>query len=205
MSIFKRGAFGRCTCTKDQDEKWRLKCHASLNQKDYKGFCESFAVAHAIATEPNAKRDVTEATAYAIQRRAHKLIGQDRPLHDVTLYACLVAAREMGLIDRYYDVLTFDGYLVSIPHHPVVLATTMFPGMEREYNGWIGVDSKKKTIGKHVFCSLGHKPGWWNGNYSIIKNSWGRDWGRNGECLMGDRDMRWLFEQGHMQGFAVVK
>jgi len=135
--------------------------------------------------------------------RIETMHNLDRP--GTSIYAGMQAAMNLGLISEFYGVHSFMSMRGWLERGPVVLGLTMHKGMERpswSNKRWIGITDKKKVVGHHAVCALGHDDRWFNGRFTYLQNSGGSEYGNGGVINLGDRDLKWLFKNGHVEAWA---
>lgn len=93
-------------------------------------------------------------------------------------------------VAEYHRVLTYNDMKAALANgQPVVIGFTVYDSFEsiEASNGGLlpTVDKSKESIlGGHAVCAVGYNPTEHPGEYIVIRNSWGKDWGDHGYCYM---------------------
>ncbi len=169
-------------------------CPVVLDQGQ-EGACVGFSISHEAAARPCCVQDITNTSAQEIYRRARQLDEWDGENYDGTsVLAGIKAAQERGWYPSYRWAFGLQDLILALGYKgPAVLGINWYEGMfNTDDQGFVhvsgelsgghailanGINVKKKTVRLH--------------------NSWGRDWGWDGECFISFDDLdRLLHEQG---------
>lgn len=169
-------------------------CDVWLDQGQ-EGACTGFSVTQEAAAKPVVVAGVTNLTALEIYHRAQQI--DEWPGEDYSgssVLAAIKAGKEKGWYAEYRWAFGEDDLALAVGYKgPAVLGVNWYTGMfTPDSAGFIHV-SGELAGGHAILCN----------GYSITKNayklhnSWGKDWGINGECWISKPDMiRLLAEQG---------
>lgn len=167
-------------------------CGAWLDQ-GREGACVGHGWAHEIAARPKVHA-VTSADAFALYRKAQTL--DEWPGEDYEGSSVLAGAKavvQAGFIKSYAWCFGIDDVVLTIGRRgPVVLGVPWLSDMfEPDADGFIHATGGE--IGGHCLLARGvNLPG----QYVTLRNSWGRDWGRDGDCRISFNDLEVLLLQG---------
>lgn len=194
-------------CNEGQKKaKWKHDLDVALDQRTYgaEGDCLGSAIAHAVACgDP---WDITSyGDAQTISQKLDRAINTHEGGHKQSVFKAVWVARDLGYVKDFYIVETFEQYKEAIETCPVILGFDMHKNMlDIDRFGFIS-PSGGTTGTRHVFCAIGRRKGWLRGRYSVLKQSYGPDWGRFGECKMEDADLERMFRAGQVQAVAIIK
>lgn len=164
--------------TEPRSYTWR--CDAYLDQGQ-EGACVGFSIAHEIAARPKV-HPVTEDVAHQLYNTARQIDewpGED--YEGTSVLAGVKAAQQAGYYTGYRWAFTLNEALAGISRQgPAVIGVWWHEGMwEPDAKGFIHRSGQR--VGGHAILVNG---------VSVPKravrvhNSWGRDWGHNGEALL---------------------
>lgn len=182
------------------------------------GACVGFSMAHRLAAQPIMQKNMTDAFAQKIYRRARQLDQWPGENYDGTsVIAGVKAAKELGYVAEYrwigagsgtpiedvMDTLTYIG--------PIVFGLAWSESMfDPRPSGLMEVDTSR-IAGGHAICApalyLRSKLKGEPGTMDLVgfQNSWGRDWGvRGGMCYMKLEDVERLLELDG-EGLVITK
>lgn len=179
---------------------WR--CDPRLDQGS-EGACVGFAWSHELAAYPVVV-DTDDAFARSVYRAAQKLDpwpGED--YEGTSVLAGAKAVQDLGHMDEYRWAFGIDDVLRAIGYHgPVVVGVQWQAGMrEPRPSGLLEVDQSGGFVGGHAILLRGltlksRLPGEPRGVPVVrFRNSWGADWGSNGDCFMHVENLAWLLDQ----------
>jgi hypothetical protein len=172
------------------------QCNSWLDQGQ-EGACVGFAWAHELAARPSAQKGIFNDTALAIYKQAKKLdqwIGEN--YNGTSIIAGIRAVQQFfpAAITEYRWGFGLNDLILTLGYHgPVVLGINWYQDMYRpDSSGFIRVSGG--IAGGHAILARGvnikHKR-------IVLHNSWGQDWGINGDCYVTFDDMdRLLHEDG---------
>ena len=183
---------------KPRSYTWR--CNDFLNQ-GREGSCVGHGIAHELIARPSEVEGITH--SYAKERiywEAQKIDpweggaypGATRRYEGTTVLAGVKVARKLGWFDSYRWAFGLEDLIMGVGHNgPAVLGLRWFEGMRNvDINGYI------KPIGKCVggHCILCNAVNVKEQRFTL-HNSWGINWGVNGECYITFDDMDKLLKQ----------
>lgn len=178
--------------TKPRSYTWR--CSSWLDQ-GREGACTGFAVSHEAAARPVEVKNIDNALAYKVYKRAQQLdIWPGENYSGSSVLAAMKAGKELGWYDEYRWAFGVDDLALAVSRKgPAVLGVNWYEGMfQTSRSGYISVSGRK--AGGHAILCHGFNV---KGGYFKLHNSWGKSWGINGECKITYEDMdRLLREQG---------
>lgn len=182
------------TPDKPKPYSWSWRCKALLDQGS-EGACTGFATVHEAIAYPAPWLDLTEADAKEIYYRARQL--DDYPGEDYSgssVLGAVKAGMEKGWYVEYRWAFSEEDLLLAVSHEgPAILGVNWYADMhDPDDKGFITVGGEQ-TGGHAILCrgvSLKR-------DAYLLHNSWGKDWGKNGECWISRPDMvRLLAESG---------
>lgn len=173
-------------------------CHTWLDQGS-EGACVGFAWSHELAARP-LEVAVTDTTALDLYHQAQLLdVYEDTPPAGGTsvLAGAKVVADE-GHMPEYRWAFGLDDVLDTLSAHgPVVLGTNWYEGMfDPDEDGFVYPTGA--VAGGHAILIRGVA---WKRGHVRLRNSWGRDWGLEGDCRIRFEDLNRLL---HEDGEACV-
>ena len=178
---------------KPRSYTWR--CDTWLDQGQ-EGACVGFSWAHELAGKPKPVKDVTNILAQAIYQDAQK--NDEWPGENYEGSSVLGGAKAvqaMGYIGEYRWAFGLDDLILALGHAgPAVLGINWYEGMfTPDADGFVR-PGNSAIAGGHAILAIGVSV---KGKYVKLHNSWGRDWGHNGEAKITFEDLdRLLHEQG---------
>lgn len=190
-------------------------CNAWLDQGS-EGACVGFGVTHEAAAEPVAVSPVSNALAIAVYHQA-----QDndewpgRKYQGTSLKAGMIVGVQRGWYKSFHwDFGEEDVALTVSNNGPVLLSIEWRAGMEK-VDGAGFIHATGPVRGRHCVCCRGHVIGtppprsawgrFWarltgrtqtDGRYYVLRNSWSRKWGRDGDCYLSAADLDKLLKAG---------
>lgn len=93
-------------------------------------------------------------------------------------------------VAEYHRITSYDDMKAALANgQPVVIGITVYESFETYdvSNGGLlptPDTTKEKMLGGHALLAIGYNPKEHPGDYIVIRNSWGKDWGDNGNCYM---------------------
>jgi len=171
---------------------WR--CDATLNQGP-DGACTGFAVTHEAIARPKVIRNLTYTTAMEVYNRAKELdYWPGENYEGSSVLAAMKAGVERGWYSGYYWAFGEEDLSYAIGHEgPAVLGINWYEDMFYPDNQGV-ITIGGKVAGGHAILCNGY-----NERLQMYRlhNSWGPNWGINGECFISVKDMyRLLDEKG---------
>jgi hypothetical protein len=167
------------------------------------GACVGFAWSHELAAYP-VHVPTTDETARDLYRQAQKV--DEWPGEDYSGTSVLAGAKivqDQGHMDEYRWAFGVEDALRAIGYFgPVVIGVNWYRSMfDPRPSGLLEVDRTAQPAGGHAILVRGVAlKAQLKGEPSLpvvrLRNSWGRDWGRNGDCYLRIDDFEWLLDQG---------
>ena len=173
-------------------------CPAWLDQ-GREGACVGFSTTHKLLARHRMIKAGDAGTAMALYNRAKVLDEWAGEAYDGTsILAGMKAAQEAGFIKAYRWAFSLDEALLAIGYNGGgVLGCNWYEGMfEPDEQGFIHPTGR--VAGGHAIFVRGINL---KKQYVILRNSWGRNWGKDGDCYLSISDFaRLLKEDGE---FAI--
>lgn len=178
---------------------WR--CSRTLDQ-GMEGACVGFAWAHELIARPAECSWLTNEDARRIYHDAQRLDPWDggaypgaRPFYEGTaVLAGAKAAMVTGLISGYRWAFGIEDLLLGISYHgPAVLGINWYEGLNRPDENGVVRKTGIRVGGHAILCRA------YNAQTEMLtlRNSWGSQWGINGDCYISLEDMvSLLYEEG---------
>jgi len=169
---------------------WR--CPVVLDQ-GREGACVGFAWTAEKAATPVHIPGMTDAIALATYRRARQLDEWPGEDYDGTsVLAGVKAGEEEGYYAEYRWAFSLEDLALGLWKGPAVLGIPWYDGMYSTDGEWLRV--RGDLVGGHAILCRGVNV---TGRYFVLHNSWGPDWGINGDARISFDDLnRLLHEQG---------
>jgi len=178
---------------------WR--CNEWFNQGK-EGACVGFALGHELAARPAEVKGLNY--KYLIEKVYWEAQKKDpwpggsypnaEPFYSGTsVLAGVKRIKELGYIDEYRWAFNIEDVLYGIGHNgPAVLGLPWYEGM-RETNRAGYIKASGKLLGGHAVLarSVNIKKG-----RVTFRNSWGKTWGKRGDCHITFKDLELLLKQG---------
>ena len=156
-----------------------------------------FAWTHELAAVPYDIRGLTDSNARAAYREAQKIDqwpGEDYSGTSVIAGAKVVQAK--GYMREYRWVFGIDDLMATLSNHgPVVLGIPWLRSMYApDERGVLEVTGE--PIGGHAILARGLLLKRFGRPVIRLRNSWGRDWGYDGDCFVYAEDLERLLKMG---------
>jgi hypothetical protein len=168
------------------------KCRVNLDQGS-EGACTGFSVAQEAAAKPVVVKNIDNAVAIAVYRRAQELDPWAGKQHEgSTVLAAMKAAVERGWYREYRWAFNIEDLAVAVGYvGPAVLGINWHRSMScPDDSGRITV-SGGIAGGHAILCNGINK----KTKLFRLHNSWGPDWGLRGECFIHWDDLAALLNQ----------
>ncbi|MDA8139960.1 MAG: hypothetical protein M0036_15035 [Desulfobacteraceae bacterium] len=178
---------------------WR--CNAFLDQGQ-EGACVGFGIAHELAARPAEVKGLTNKYAReSIYWEAQKIDEWEggsypgaKPKYEGTaVLAGVKVAQGKGFFDSYHWGFGLDDLALGVAYKgPAVLGLPWMEAMyEPDAKGFIHATGEVE--GGHCILCRGVNA---KEEYFLLHNSWGKDWGDNGDCKVSFADMKKLLANG---------
>ena len=187
---------------------WKCVHHLDQGQE---GACVGFAWTHELNAVPYQIRVVTNTakTIYYAAQQWDQWAGTD--YDGTSVLAGAKAVQSLGFMDEYRWAFGIDDVMGAISEHgPVVLGINWYEGMFNTNTGGF-IAPTGNLAGGHAILAKGvvfreREEGsfWWKDlpePYIVLHNSWGTDWGINGDAKILKSDLAKLLNE---QGEACV-
>lgn len=177
-------------------------CNKHLNQGS-SGGCVGFGITHERIARPVSVMGVGVREAKLVYARAKKIDSFPGESYKGTevIAGCKVA-KALGWITGYYWAFGLNDLIAGLAGGPAVLGVNWYPSMHHpDKNGFIKPTGRPGG-GHCILCKgLNNK-----GRFFVLHNSWGKGWGRGGDCKIRFEDMeRLLSERGEAVFFVGRK
>jgi hypothetical protein len=181
------------TVTPEVLRSYTWSCGVHLDQGQ-EGACVGFAWSHDIAARPKV-HTVTYQDAEAVYNRAKQIDEWPGESYEGTsVLAGAKAVQELHLLGEYRWAFSMNDVALAVGHHgPAVLGIWWYEGMWDPDDAGLVHATGEKVGGHAILC---------NGvnvtrRLFRLHNSWGNQWGRNGDCYVSFEDMdRLLNDEG---------
>lgn len=169
-------------------------CEPRLDQ-GREGACVGFGWSHELAANPVVVPGITNDFARNIYHQAQTLdewAGED--YDGTSVLAGAKTVQSLGYVREYRWAFGLQDVLAALSYHgPVVLGLNWYEGMwDTDEKGFIHVTGS--LVGGHCILARGLAV---KSKYVTLRNSWGNDWGTDGDCRILFTDLeRLLSESG---------
>ncbi len=178
-------------------------CAPKLDQ-GREGACVGFGWSHELAAQPHVVKDITDASAQAIYKRAQELDEWAGEQYSGTsVLAGAKAVQEKGLLTEYRWATSVDDVLRTLSvHGPVVLGVDWYDSAYTPRPSGL-LDLSGRVVGGHCILARGIiLSGRLRGEKALgepvvrLRNSWSGSWGRSGDCFLRASDLERLLRAG---------
>jgi len=177
---------------------WR--CLQWLDQGE-DGACVGFSCAHELIARPSEVKKLTNNFAKKIIYWEAQKIDEWRggsypgakPFYEGTsVLAGAKVVKEMEYIDSYRWAFSLSDLKIGVGYHgPAVIGINWYEGMmDTDRKGF--VTPTGEVLGGHAILVRGINV---KENYFLLRNSWGKGWGINGDCKVSFKSMSKLLKQ----------
>lgn len=171
----------------------RWECRRHLNQGS-EGACVGFGITHAYDAKPIPHRKGANA-ARTLYRQAKQIDEWEGENYEGTsVLAGLRAAKEVNWIWRYEWAFTFDDFIKGLLQGPMIIGVNWYEDMLTPDN-WGFIHPKGTLVGGHCVAVRGIVGANTSTTAALIRNSWGRSWGKRGDCYILFEDLRKLLNE----------
>lgn len=182
----------RSLFTTKKVRSYTWKCGIVLDQGD-RPACVGFSVAHEIAARPVAVRGITGRIALNLYELAKELDEFDGEDYDgSTVNGGMKAGRKKGYYGEWRWASNVGDLALAIGYHgPAVLGIGWYEGMMDPDTDGIIYPAGLLQGGHAILCNgYNVKTGLFR-----LHNSWGKNWGLNGECFISTTNMQLLLRE----------
>lgn len=177
-------------------------CGITLNQQ-HEGACVGFGWSHELAAKPVPVSGITNEFArdlYHEAQRVDQWPGEDYSGTSVLAGAKVVQQR--GHVSQYRWAFDLTDVFLTLGYHgPVVLGLNWHEGMwEPDSRGFIAPTGE--CVGGHCLLARGIAV---KRRYVTLRNSWGPEWGSNGDCRIRFADLERLIHESGECCVPVVR
>lgn len=159
-------------------------CTTVLDQGN-EGACVGFAWTHELLARPKPIEGLTNDAALATYRLAQTLDEWPGEAYSGTsVLAGVKALQQQGYYGEYRWAFGLEDLVLAIPKGPAVLGIPWWDSMYEAPGGWVRVGGTK--VGGHAILARGVNV---TGRYITLHNSWGPDWGNNGDARISFDDL----------------
>ena len=187
---------------------WR--CNQSLDQGP-DGACVGFAWTHELVARPAEVRNLGYGFAKELYFEAQRkdpwdggaYPGADPFYEGTSILAGAKAAQAAGYITTYRWGFSLMDLALGVGYNgPAVIGVNVYEGMLSPDPVGYYIKPTGQVLGGHAMLIVGVYP-----KYETfrIKNSWGSDWGYQGDCFITFKDMRKLIYENGEACFALKR
>jgi hypothetical protein len=177
----------------ERPRSYTWKCDTWLDQGS-EGACVGFGWSHELAAKPKVI-PVQDTSARMLYEAAKKL--DEHPGENYEGTSVLAGAKAVlatGYMTEYRWAFGLQDLILAVGHAgPAVLGLNWYTSMFRPNSNGFLVPNNDLAGGHCILCNGVNV----KGQYFTVHNSWGKDWGNNGEAKISFLDMnRLLLEDG---------
>lgn len=178
---------------------WRCRTYLDQGQE---GACVGFGISHELAARPAEVVGVTNQFAREkIYWEAQKIDeweggaypGAEPVYEGTSVLAGVKVAQQMGFFDAYYWAFGLNDVILGVGYGgPAVLGLPWLEGMFNvDSQGYIHATGA--VAGGHCLLCRGVDV---SENFFLLRNSWGKTWGVNGDCKISFDDFQKVLKDG---------
>ncbi len=167
------------------------------------GACVGFSVSHEAAARPVEVQGITDATAQALYKRAQLL--DEWPGEDyagTSILAGVKAAQERAWYTEYRWAFSVEELALAVGYKgPAIIGVNWYNDMYNpNANGQIWPTGN--LVGGHAILVRGYSKKY---KMFLLRNSWGKWWGKEGDCYLSYQDMMVLLRQDGEACIPIVR
>ena len=179
-------------------------CRRWLDQGT-EGACVAFGWCHELIAAPKQLRNITEADAFKVYRHAQTIDEWPGEAYSGTSVLAGVKAVQHfwpNYIKEYRWGFSLRDMIATLGYHgPIVLGLRWYRSMYKpDSKGILKVTAAQGVAGGHCILARGVDV---RRELIILRNSWGKNWGLNGDCKIRFSDMEFLLNNGGEQCIPV--
>ncbi|MBU0995059.1 MAG: hypothetical protein KJ737_21405 [Proteobacteria bacterium] len=178
---------------------WRCNIHLDQGRE---GACVGFGISHELAARPSEVKGLTNKFAKeSIYWEAQKIDeweggsypGASPRYEGTSVLSGVKISRQKGFFDSFYWGFSLNDLALGVGRRgPAVLGLSWMEGMGKtDENGYIRATGE--VVGGHCILCRGVNV---REKYFLLRNSWGKDWGKTGDCKISFDDMKKLLANG---------
>jgi hypothetical protein len=190
---------------KRKPRSYSWKCNEWFDQ-GREGACVAYALSHELAARPCEIKGISDKWMVEnVYWEAQKIDpweggvypGANPRYEGTSVLAGVSILHKKGFFDEYRWAFGIDELIMALGYNgPAVLGVRWYEGMfSPDSNGYINPTGK--ITGGHAIMAYGVNL---KKEHIILRNSWGKSWGMNGDCFLSFADTESLLKQ---QGEAV--
>ncbi len=195
---------------KKKERSYTWRCNAWLDQ-GVEGACVGFGICHELAARPSEVQGLTNDYARRnIYWEAQKIDpwpggvypGAKPKYEGTAVLAGIKIAQKAGWFDEYRWAFSLNDLILGVGYNgPAVLGIKWYQDMySSNREGFIRPTGR--LVGGHCIIANAVNV---KQKYFTLHNSWGKDWGINGECFITFDDMNKLIHQNGEVAFFMKR
>lgn len=199
------------TVPKPKNRSYTWACSLTLDQGQ-EGACVGFGISHELAARPAQVQDIDYKFArekiYWEAQRVDPWEGGSYPhatprYEGTSVLAGTKVAQKLGYFESYHWSFSLDEMRLGVAYNgPAVIGINIYDNMfDPKPDGFLNVSGD--VAGGHCILVRGVNE---KGKFFTLRNSWGADWGKGGDCYVTFDDMdRLIHDEGECVFFAHRK